>query len=194
LNNPLAGLLGMVQLVRQMRAGSADAALLATAEEQALRCKDIVGKLLRFTGETKVGERERVDLAEIVRDVVGLSGSAFRQRDVSLELDAPASEVWVLAHPDELGRALSQILSALRAVAAAGSTLSVLVGKESGAINVVRVELRLDGVRDSEDDWRASALGLWAARQVLAAHEATLEEVKVQTGRCWRLQAPGLRS
>lgn len=192
LNNPLAGLLGLVQVVRQMRAGNPDAVLLATAEEQALRCKEIVGKLLRFTGEIKVGERERVDLAGIVRDVVGLSGSAFRQREVALEMDASNEGEWVLGHPEELGRALTQVLNALRAVAAAGSTLSVYVNPTKSGVGPVRVEFRLDGVRDSEDDWRASALGLWAARQVLAAHEATLEEVPVPTGRCWHLSAPRL--
>lgn len=192
LNNPLAGVLGLLQLLKQMRAGQAEAGLLGSAEEQALRCKEIVGSLLRFTAHTRnEGEHERVDLAGIVRDVVGLAGSAFRQRGVGLELEAEAGELPILAHPDELGRALSQVLTALRGIAAPGSALSVGVGRVKGEM-VARAEVRLtlEAVVDSDDDWRASALGLWAARQVLVSHEARLEEVTVGAGRAWRLVVP----
>ncbi len=192
LNNPLAGVLGLLQILKQMRAGQADAAMLKSAEEQALRCKEIVGSLLRFTGPPRgEGEHERVDLGGIVKDVVGLAGSAFRQRGVGLELDCEGREISVLAHPDELGRALSQVLAALRGVAAPGSTLSIAAGRVKGEM-VARAEVRfaMEAVVDNDDDWRASALGLWAARQVLVTHEARLDEVQVATGRAWRLLIP----
>ncbi len=192
LNNPLAGVLGLLQVLKQMRAGQAEAGLLGSAEEQALRCKEIVASLLRFTANSRAaGEHERVDLAGVVRDVVGLAGSAFRQRGVGLELEADPGELTILAHPDELGRALSQVLTALRGIAQPGSALSVGVGRVKGEL-LARAEVRLslEAVIDSEDDWRASALGLWAARQVLVSHEARLEELTVATGRAWRLVVP----
>ncbi|MBM4391446.1 MAG: HAMP domain-containing protein [Deltaproteobacteria bacterium] len=192
LNNPLAGVLGLLQILKQLRVGQADAALLGSAEEQAIRCKEIVASLLRFTAQPRgEGEQEQVDLGGIVRDVVGLAGSAFRQREVGLELDCDTAEIPVLAHPDELGRALSQVLAALRAVAAPGSTLSIAAGRVKGEM-AARAEVRfsMEAVVDNEDDWRASALGLWAARQVLVMHEARLDEVAVASGRAWRLVVP----
>jgi signal transduction histidine kinase len=187
LNNPLAGLLGLIQVVRRMRDGQPDAALLAGAEEQALRCKNIVATMLRFTGEGQEGERERVDLVGLVRDVNVLAEAGFRQRELRLELHLPADEVWVAAHPEQLGRAISSLFYGLRQMAAAGSTVSVYV---AGGEERAEVRLEAPNVRESADDYKAAALLLWSARQVLHKHGAVVEEDTVGTARRWRLHMP----
>lgn len=185
LNNPMAGLLGMVQLVKARRDGTPDAALLAAAEAEALRCKEIVASLLRFTAAPRpAGEREAVDLGALLTDVAALAGSSFRQRDVALILDlGPVART--LGQPDELGRAFSGVLGALRTAAAPGATLRVSMPTPS---DPATVELRfdLDRLHDNQDDWRAAALGLWAARRSLSADGWAIEEVSTESGKAWR--------
>jgi signal transduction histidine kinase len=190
LNNPLAGLLGIVQIVKAQRAGTSEGALLAAAEAEALRCKEIVGSLLRFTAAPRpAGEREAVDLAALVADVAALAASSFRQRDVSLTFDAGSARARVLAQPDELGRALSQVLGALRTAAAPGATLRVAMHVDREK-RMVELGFALDRVHDSQDDWRAASVGLWAARRVLNADGWSVEEVAAAEGRAWHAVAP----
>lgn len=190
LNNPLAGLLGIVQLVKMKRSGEPEAALLEAAEAEALRCKEIVASLLRFTGPVSgAGERSAVPLAALLLDVVGLASSSFKRREVGLVLAGTELRLAVRAHPEELGRALSQVLSALRTAAAPGATLSLTIqgGRESGTAELL---LALDRAHDNQDDWRAAALGLWAARRALNDDGCGLEDVPTEAGRSWILRMP----
>ncbi len=186
LNNPLAGILGIVQLVKAQRAAAPEAGLLAAAEAEALRCREIVGQLLRFTTTpSATTEREWVELGPLMTDLCGLSASSFRQREVALHFDPGPLPARLHAPPAELGRALSQILAAVRTAAAPGGTLRVLMRVDPAA---ARAELRfeLDRTHDNQDDWRAAAVGLWAARRVLVAEGWSVEELAVPTGRAWR--------
>ncbi len=186
LNNPLAGILGIVQLVKAQREGTGDAALLAAAEGEALRCKEIVGQLLRFTAAPRAaGERDIVDLGALVHDVCALAASSFRQRDVNLEFEHGPLPAKILGATEELGRAFSQLLGALRTAAAPGATLRITMRVNAEA-NEVEMRLDLDRVHDNQDDWRASSVGLWAARRVLSAEGWALGEAATDTGRAWR--------
>ncbi len=185
LNNPMAGLLGMVQLVKARRDGTPDAALLGAAEAEALRCKEIIASLLRFTAAPRpAGEREAVVLSSVLADIASLAGSSFRQRSVALVF-SPGPPIRVLAQPDELGRALSGVLGALRTAAAPGGTVRVSM---PAASDPTTVELRfdIDHLHDSQDDWRAASLGLWAARRTLGAEGWSIEEVPTEQGKAWR--------
>jgi signal transduction histidine kinase len=190
LNNPLAGLLGIVQFVKLKRAGSPEEALLASAEAEALRCKEIVASLLRFTGPPSGNsQRAPVPLGPLLRDVVGLASSSFRRREVSLVLAGESTPLVVFAHPEELGRSLSQVLGALRTAAAPGATLTVEVTRAGEGENADLL-LRLDRTHDIQDDWRAAALGLWAARRTLNEDGCSLEDVQADGGRTWRVRIP----
>src|SRR4030095_4153924 len=57
LNNPLAGILGMVQVVLTRHRGQPDEALLRVIEEQAQRCSQIVAHLLRFSRPEPIAPR-----------------------------------------------------------------------------------------------------------------------------------------
>ncbi len=190
LNNPLAGLLGIVQFVKAKRAGQPEAALLASAEAEALRCKEIVASLLRFTGPaTGTSERAHVPLLPLLQDVVGLASSSFRRREVGLVLQAEGPPLVVKTHPEELGRALSQVLGALRTAAAPGATLSLTVraGEQSDSAELL---IELDRPHDNQDDWRAAALGLWAAKRALTGDGCTLDDVPSPSGRTWLIRIP----
>jgi len=183
LNNPLAGLLGMIQLARA-RADERQTPLLDAAEREALRCRDIVAQLLRFTREpASADEPGVVDLDVVIADVLALMRGPLEARQLQVEhRRAPA---WVAGDAAQLGRAVGQLLTSIRAVAAPGARLQVQVDRQGPEH---RMSFALSAVVSSQDDWRAASFGFWVARQVLAEHGATLEEPV--TGGTWRLRAP----
>lgn len=192
LNNPLAGLLGLLQIAIARAPDAPETALLRSAEKEALRCREIVGHLLRFT-ETGGGEglaREPIDLDELLADVLALMAAHLRARGVAARAEG-ATGLRVVGDPVALGRALGQLLTSIRGVAAPGATL-VLAPRAEGA--GAALSLRLDRVSDSQDDWKAAALGFWVARQVLEEHRATLDEPTTPTpgaSATWTLHLPG---
>lgn len=189
LNNPLAGMLGMVQLVKARRSGTTDETLLAAAEEQALRCKEIVANLLRYTDAPTASpsdEQAVLDLDVLVSDVLELVGPALRQRSVTTERKTSQDRLWVRANGAQLGRALSQILTAIRGLCTLGTTVAI-EGRVSDGHAIL--SFVVGETTASHDDWRAAGLTFWAARQVLAAHGFTLREPE-QGGRTWTIDAP----
>jgi two-component system NtrC family sensor kinase len=193
LNNPLAGILGLTQLLAHRREGTSDAALLGTIEEQVKRCTDIVAALLAFTREGVVrGELDELDLDEIISDVTALVRPAFETR--SLELRHQPAEVPLRVRADRasLGQALAQLISSLRALLAPGGELSIH-GVEEGM--EIWVELRLHSINaeihdTSRDDWFASGMSLWVARRILAEHGGRLREPDGTRGTTYLLALP----
>jgi signal transduction histidine kinase len=192
LNNPLAGILGIVQILAMQLKDGPEAALLRSAESEALRCKDIVGNLLRFTRPGGPGGPEAedvVDLASVVRDVLALVGGPFRQRGVLVQLATPEPSMPMRGNASQLGRALGQLLTSLRTVARPGSALEITGGTVG---HEVELRFLLRQTVGETDDWRAASLGFWVARQVFQEHGAILEEPVGERGeaRTWRLRAP----
>ncbi|MDP2306639.1 MAG: HAMP domain-containing protein [Pseudomonadota bacterium] len=192
LNNPLAGILGVVQILSARMADRPEAALLHAAEQEALRCKEIVANLLRFTRSgppREPGAEDVVDLGAVVRDVLALVGGHLRQRGVAVDLSTTDAPMLMRGDASQLGRALGQLLTSLRAVAEPGTTLTI-----EGALPGAELELRFGLARTvaDTDDWRAAGLGFWVARQVFQEHGATLEEPIGERGakRTWLLRAP----
>jgi len=173
LNNPLAGILGMAQIALAQAGGGAGSATLKSIEEQAQRCRDILRNLRRFTEGRENVIRVQVDLHEVVREVLALVGSAFRGAEQVVE-HSGGPPLPVLADPALLAQALAQLLRSLRAALGPGGRLVIL--GEPGAETSGLVFL-LDGVvAESRDDWLASGMGFWIAKQVLEEHGGALEE------------------
>lgn len=189
LNNPLAGVLGMVQLVAAKRAGTSDEVLLRAAEEQAVRCKEIVANLLRYTeapANAPSDERSVVDLNTIVTEVLELVTPALRQRGVTAERTVTSEALWVRGNTAQLGRALSQMLTAMKGLAEPGATIRIEGGVTQGQ---VEMSFAVGATVRSQDDWKAAGMSFWVARQVLGAHGFTLDEPETG-GREWRIRAP----
>ena len=179
LNNPLAGILGLTQLLASKREGTPDAALLASIEEQTRRCTVIVASLLAFTREgVDRGGLNEVDLDLILVDVMTLVRPAYELRDLELRHRAAGCPLTVRADRATMGQALAQLLTSLRALLAPGGVLSVHA-REDGT--EIEVELRISGVKPAKDDaqrddWFASGMSLWVARRILAEHGGRLKE------------------
>jgi signal transduction histidine kinase len=189
LNNPLAGILGTAQILRQRSAGGPDEPLLAAVESEAGRCADIVHTLLSFPRETtEGGDRAVVDLDALVAEVESLVAPSFRQRGVELRHDRSARPLPVHADRARLGRALAGLLTSLRALLPSGGVVHVRAEPGDG-----RVRLRFDlgapegGSGAARDDWLASGMSLWLSRRVLAEQGATLTEPVPGGPRCYLL-------
>jgi signal transduction histidine kinase len=197
LNNPLAGILGMVQVVLTRNRGQPDEALLKVIEEQAQRCSQIVAHLLRFSrpepaATDEHGQRDRVDLREVLDEVLGLVRASFQQRGVTVDVAERSAPLFVRGHRAQLGQGLAQLLSSLRAAAGEGNRLAIASESSGG-----KVELRftIDGpaATGRADDWMASGMGFWVANRVFADHDGQLIEPTedgASGARTWRVVLP----
>ncbi len=187
LNNPVAGILGMAQLGLAQGSDGNPGFALRSIEEQALRCREILGNLRRFTEGREQVVRERVDLHQVVREVLALVGGAFRQAEQTVD-HTGGEPLPVLADPALLAQALAQLLRSLRAALGAGGRLVVL--GEPGEATVGLVFL-LDGVAaEDRDDWLASGMGFWIAKQVLEEHAGHLIEPAAGEQAIYRVVLP----
>jgi two-component system NtrC family sensor kinase len=168
LNNPVAGILGLAQL---MRAKDPEDPLLHNIEEQARRCARILQSLQRLT-EEGASEHERLDLAELVAEIEPLVRHGFEVAGVSLELELPEA-LPIQGDRARLAQALVQLLRSVRSQQAPGGRLRV-----RGQVDGERVRLVLTpqgSTRSGQDDWLASGMGFWIARHVLREHGGHLE-------------------
>ena len=187
LNNPVAGILGMAQVAMARDPQGPDLAMLRTIEEQALRCREILAALRRFTENREDRLRQTIDLHAVVREVLGLVGSAFTAAGLELEhTDAPPLPVMV--DPALLAQALAQLLRSFRAQL--GSTGRLVILGEPGE-DEHGLTFLLDGAEaGARDDWLASGMGFWIAKQVLEEHGGRLEEPEPGEGFVYRLLLP----
>ena len=181
LNNPVAGILGLVQVLARRHAGTGDEGLLRSVEQQALRCKEILARLLGFSQgdaapDDPTAEVGAHDLDALLTDVLALVRGPLHQRDVSVEQNG-ANGLTVYGDRAELVRALAQVLLSLRAAAVSGGAVTVSPS-QAPATDWVHIALTLEAPRIhvGGDDWMASGMGFWAARQILAAHGGHIDE------------------
>lgn len=176
LNNPVAGILGLSQLLSRRPLGAGELRMVQSIEEQARRCKDIVASLLGFSRDDLPAERAartRVAVATLVDEVLALvrSGLQSRRIQVAVEVDPGLA---CGGDPAVLGRALAQLLMSVRAAAPDGGELRILGETDAGAPGL-RLALQAPRTAVGSDDWMASGMGLWAARQAIVAQGGALD-------------------
>ena len=187
LNNPLAGILGMAQVGLAQAGDSSAGPSLRSIEEQAQRCRAILANLNRFTGGREELVRQRIDLHEVVREVLELVGGSFREADQIVD-HAGGPAVMVEADPALLAQALAQLLRSLRTALGPGGRLVILGEHDQTTAGLVFL---LDGVvSDRQDDWLASGMGFWIAKQVLEEHDWVLIEPKQGDRATYRVVLP----
>jgi len=178
LNNPLAGILGLIQVL-QMKASEADPKL-AEIEAQVRRCTKIVEQLTSFTRESSAVSqiddetRSSLLLREILDDVTDFVKGPFAAVGVEV-ITAAGPEARLTGNRVVLSGALIQLANSLRAGCQAGGALEIF-GGESG--DVLEIVFRLTGskIDRTSDDWMAAGMGFWLARKVIAQHGGALYE------------------
>jgi len=193
LNNPLASVLGLAQVLKMQRP---DDELLADLEGEAARCREVVQTMLRFaTGEVDPDDAPVIDLRDVLEEVTALVSGAFRQRGVALELAmTSARPLEVRMDPVSATRMLAQVLNALRAGLEPGARLTVRDLDDEGDQIVLCFEAdqTLASSEARRDDLRASGLELWVARQQVDRSGGRLEAATEGEARptCWTLWLP----
>ncbi|MFM8979919.1 MAG: ATP-binding protein [Planctomycetia bacterium] len=86
LNNPLAGILGMSQLLLSRPAETWGRGDLEKIEQNATRCQRIVENLLTFARQSRMSKR-RANLNEIIESVAALNDYQFHMDNVRIERD-----------------------------------------------------------------------------------------------------------
>ena len=184
LNNPLAGILGMVQVLRMK--GEGDENKLGEIETQAQRCTAIVEQLTRFSGQAVGrGFLEKTDwawveLGELVTEVAQLVEGPMATAGVVIECAAPAG-IRIRGDRDALASAFLQICNSIRGGCEAGGVLALYGGSTEDGVEVV-FELTRGNIDSTSDDWMAAGMGFWLARQVLATHGGRLVEPHEASG------------
>ncbi len=91
---------------------------------------------------------------------------------------------------DALTGALVQLFNSIRAACTEGGSIMVSAVAQPS----IRVEIRAEGqtIDVASDDWMASGMGFWLARQVVAQHGGEMIEPSAQTNTrgTWILQLP----
>lgn len=173
LNNPLTAVLGLAQILRSRQAPDGWAEDLAALESEAQRCREVVDALLKLSDSQPADRQSSSRLPAVVEDVVAAVGPIFQQRRVGLHVGViAAAEVEIGQGP--AAQALAQLLSGLAAGLTAGATVSIDASLSDG-LAMVRMTPS-HPVELSSDDWMASGIDVWVARQTLDRLGADLVE------------------
>ncbi len=163
LNNPLAGVLGALQLVRT-RDASPDP-LLVAAEAEAQRCREILVDMLRTSTVPVHGTPRDEDLVRVVDEAVGLVRAALAARRVRVDWTPAADPSPVRIDGPRVVHALVQFLAAAGGLAGPDGVLHVEVVTDGDA---GRVRVGMPAADVPEDRMRAGGLAVWGARAALA--------------------------
>lgn len=187
LNNPLAGVLGIAQVLR----ARSDDPLLAQLVEQAERCRVVAEEMTRLATPEGAGQTSVIDLAKVLEEVLPPIRATARQRGVTVSLDPIPEHLEVRADPALAGKALVQLLLAITAGLGTGGAV-VIRASESG--DLVCVEMTPDRPVDEgahRDNFLAAGVSLWVARQLVARLGGRV--VSPGDDPSWLIQLPGVR-
>jgi len=126
INNPLTAILGYSDVLADDPATAERARGMARKiREQALRTKDVVGKLLTFA-QPQAAERTLLDVNSIIASVVELRRFDLKQRNIHIELESEARLPGVRGDTSQILQVFFNIISnAVTAMEESGGTLTI---------------------------------------------------------------------
>ncbi len=141
INNPLAGVIGMAQLIQSEAAPDSEIAKgLDTIISDARRVAEVVDVLLRFSQTQLAPEMQTVDTAQIVESALGMFSSRLDERGIAVKttLDKNCK---VFAREADLRLALNHVIDNALRVMPEGGRLQVEVGHvDGGAVQIAFID------------------------------------------------------
>jgi signal transduction histidine kinase len=201
-NNPLAGILGLSQLlVRDRKPGDPDYQSLKDIEAAAKRCKDITLRLLRFS-ERRLAGRSPTTVAEIIDEVLGILDQSLAQASVEVVREFDPATPEIVADPGQLGLVFTSMLTNARSAMPDGGTLTIATRQSGDGIEVVirdtgfgidkeHVDRVFEPFFTTKRTWTDVGLGLSVAHRIVADHGGRIEvESELGKGATFRVFLP----
>ncbi len=205
INNPLAGILGNVQLLMMDRGASdPDLGTLQKIEQSAKRCKEITQNLLRFSQQRERAELRPVDLNAVVRDALSLTEHQTHSEGITLVMELGPGLGRVRADPGHLSQVVLALLSNARTamLKTPVKRLTLRSGERDGRA-FLEVEDTGKGIAPhirprifepfftTKDVWSNVGLGLSVAWRVVTEAGGTLEvRSEAGQGACFTVTLP----
>jgi signal transduction histidine kinase len=180
-NNPLAGLLGQVQLLLlQEPAESARRKKLESIEVQAKRIREIVERLQRSADEQE-GAQAPLDLRALLDDALARQADALVSAGIQV-LREYGPPLRLFGDPQRLLEAFSELMVNARRAMPRGGQLTVGYRSIDGQLAAVRFADTGEGIAaeirarifepffTTKQDWNAKGLGLTMVHQICEAH------------------------
>jgi signal transduction histidine kinase len=205
INNPLAGILGNVQLLMMDRgAADPDAATLRKIEQSAKRCKEITQNLLRFSQQREKADLRPVDLNAVVRDALSLTEYQLQTDGIEIISELGQGLGRVRADPGHLSQVVLALVSNARTamLKTPVKRLTLRTGQVDGQ-GFLEVEDTGKGISPdirprifepfftTKDVWSNVGLGLSVAWRVVAEAGGSIDvRSEVGQGSCFTVKLP----
>lgn len=205
LNNPLSTVIGYAQLAGATPPGEKLGKRLDVVAREAQRCRKIVQNLLRFS-RPHAPERRRVNLNEVVENVLALVSYPVRKDGIRIETDLDPAIPALMGDAHELEQAvLNLVNNAHQALREAGRRGTIRVQTASPAPDRIVLGIRDDGpgipealrarVFDpfftTKRPGEGTGLGLWLVYGTVEAHGGRIDlDTREGEGALFRISLP----
>ncbi|MEC8378815.1 MAG: histidine kinase dimerization/phospho-acceptor domain-containing protein [Myxococcota bacterium] len=186
LNNPIASIIGMTQILN----GKEVHPLAVSILEEARRCRGIITQWKNIQSQSNHNEQQKetsCDLHILLQDASESALPFLQQRQLGVELKLNTDPVWIICEPSSLSSAFVQLLFALRPHLPVGGLLTITLVKTEEQAEVTFSHPRYDV---STDEYNAAAMYYWSAVQQFASQNITLSEDEDNEFKFWRVIIP----
>ncbi len=203
INNPLAGVLGHVQLLLQTHPeGDVDHNDLRAIDEAARKASEVVHNLLRFSVQRQSAVPTLVDLNRMATETLSLTRSLLDDHQIELELALDKDKPRARADGGQLAQVLLNLVSNARTAMQKGGRLTIRTGKSGSEAFVAVIDTGrgiAPEIKDrifepfftTKDEWSNVGLGLSVSfRLVEEAGGRIVVETEVGVGSTFTVYLP----
>lgn len=186
IKNPLAGILGVVQLMRrETKQADSLGEGLAMIEKETRRCKEILDNLLRFARQEKVSFAP-VEVSSVIKDAVAIMSHQLSLHQVKLEADVAPALAPFFGNANQIQQVLMNlILNAEQAMAGRGGQVQVGARAVNGRIEIrvadsgpgIAKELQhriFEPFFSTKETGKGTGLGLSVSYGIVQEHKGTI--------------------
>jgi two-component system NtrC family sensor kinase len=189
INNPLAGVLGIAQLMlADLPAGHPARSMAQDIEAQALRIRKIVSNLLRFAQRQSGEDAKSIEIARVIDDAIELCGSSeLVAAGIQLVRRYATSAPPVRGNGVQLQEVFIQLIRNARAAMVGGGTLTVAttvpddklvrvtISDTGHGIDPAHLPRIFDPFFTTKGDWAGIGMGLSVVHKTIEDHGGTIE-------------------
>jgi signal transduction histidine kinase len=206
INNPLAGVLGVIQLLLiQLPPEHSLYRLVQSAEKETLRIRDIVRNLQRFSDPLEGGGAAAVDVSRICDNALKMIESQFGESGIQVVREYAEYLPRISGHPGQLEQCLLHLFRNAHTAMSKGGRLTVHTGHLDRQAVIIRVSDTGRGIRaelldrifepffTTKDEWSGQGMGLSMAYTIVQDHKGKITvESEVGKGTSFTLTFPVL--